>query len=125
MNEQQQQQAPNYVVDTETICNYLKDQLGSFKELMEEKFERVFTNQDGLSKRLDSKGEEIDVLTTHVSDLRESKADKEKLEEANKEIAMLKEAKKELEGSFKATKFWGIVVALLLGIAEVIIIFFK
>ena len=105
MNEQN----PNYLLDTDKICNYFKEQLNSFEKLIEEKFERVFDNQNHINDRLD-KGDE---------------AFKELRKDLNVVENELIELRTEKDSDRRNTRLIAIGIGIVLAAIEVYILFSK
>lgn len=79
-------------------------------------------NQRDLQQRIALKPD-VDLLHQRLSDAKDEFGNK--LEVEKKRIVELEQKKAELEGSQKATKFWGCVAGGLLAIVEIIVIIFK
>ena len=100
---------PNYVLDTDKICQYLKEQMDSFKDLMNEKFERVFEHQSIMNTRMEERKKEI-------ADV------KEDITKVEKDLIQLKTEK---NTSIRNTRWMVIGIGVILAAMEIYILMTK
>jgi septal ring factor EnvC (AmiA/AmiB activator) len=103
-----------------TICQVFTEQLTSLKDLMNEKFNRLFENQENTDRRIE---ENYKVTNERMAERKqEIKALDERADKIEKDIV---EIRTEKETSERNTRILVIVVGILLGALEVYLLFKK
>ena len=96
-------------MEDSALCKVFTDQVESVKELMTEKFERVFDRQDGMTKRIDAQREEMKELDLRVDKIEQS----------------IVELQTEKDTSTRNTRWLVIGIGIILAALEVYIVFKK
>ena len=107
---------------TKQFLELMRDEQSKDHAEVKRRLDVIEQNQHGFQQTVALKSE-IELVHQRIS---EAKAELEKKIEADgKRITELEKAKSELQGSAKATKFWGTIIAGLLLIAEILVVIFK
>lgn len=107
---------------TKEFLQLMRDEQSKDHAEVKRRLDVIEQNQHDFQQKVALKSE-VELVHQRIS---EAKAELEaKLETEKKRTTELEKAKSELQGSAKATKFWGTIIAGFLLIAEILVVIFK